>query len=52
MPTLSQARMQTQLPLLFPKGCGQLRFTQCKNWKGRKVRGTQKVGGPDDTSPK
>jgi len=42
----SQARMPTQPPLPFPKGCGQLRFAQRRNWGGRKARGDPESGRP------
>jgi len=35
----SEARMQPQPPLPFPKGCGRLIFAWCRNWGGRKTRG-------------
>ena len=42
----SQARMQAQPPLPFPKGCGRFSFARRGIWGGRKTRGTHEVGGP------
>ena len=39
----SEARMKPQLPLPFPKGCGQLILTQRRNQGGG---ATQELGGP------
>jgi hypothetical protein len=42
----SQARMQLQAPLPFPKGCGPLSFARRRIWGGRKTRGTHELGCP------
>jgi len=42
----SQARMNPQPPLPFPKGCGQLMLARWRNQGARRARGTLEVGGP------